>query len=82
MAKDIAIASVIIEPQLISCWNKDWSQPQQKKKSFLIDLEVSKDDVHNNVKVDVVEKGEYDCQKDTNVASIAYLLKPLEDASR
>ncbi len=52
-----------------------------KKNYFLIDLEVSKDDVHNNVKV-VVEKGEHDCQKDTNVASIAYLLKPLEDASR
>ncbi len=42
------------------------------------DLEVSKDDVDNNVEV-VIEKGEYECQRYTNVASIAYLLKPLED---
>ncbi len=45
------------------------------------DLEVSKDDADNNVEV-VVEKGEYEHQRDANVASITYLLKPLEDTSR
>ncbi len=45
------------------------------------DLEVSKDDADNNVEV-VVEKVEYEHQRDANVVSITYLLKPLEDMSR
>ncbi len=45
------------------------------------DLKVSKNDVGNNVEV-VVEKGEYERQRDMNVASIVYLLKPLKDTLR
>jgi hypothetical protein len=45
------------------------------------DVDLSYDEDHDNVNA-VVEKGEYELARDANAASIAYLLKPLEEASK
>lgn len=44
------------------------------------DVNFSQGSNHNNVGVIVEEKGEYELARDTHVASIAYLWKPLKDA--
>ncbi len=44
------------------------------------DVKCCKND-HNNPDV-VVEKGDYECARDVYVASLAYLLKPLQDTSK